>query len=117
MRADVARLSKTIWAIDSGAKGERGEWTHAGHGHQLSARGFDADLVEHSLCESADFIGHDLDNRQQRIDQPDEHGVSSSQLAHPCRRVLAAWRSDLQPGLTEQRALMEHAPRCLLHWN
>jgi hypothetical protein len=56
---------RIIWPVDRGAECERGERAHAGHGHQVSARGLDADLIEHPLREPGDFTRHGLDDRQQ----------------------------------------------------
>ena len=60
VRADVTRSSEAVWPVDRGAECERGERADARHGHQVSARGLDADFIEHPLREPGNFIRHDL---------------------------------------------------------
>jgi hypothetical protein len=104
MGAHIARLPEAVRLVNGGAECQRGQWADAGHCHKPAARGLGLYLVEHPLGEPLHFLGHYLDQGQERLSQACQHRLVGRRLAHPRREVLAARRANLQPDLAQQRA-------------
>ncbi len=114
MSANVARLSEPAWLVDGGAECQRGQRSNARDRHQPSASGFDTHLVDYSLGELVSLLGHDLDDRQQRLRQGRQHRVIGGQFANPCRKIFAARRADLQSYLASSALMPFSTSRRLL---